>query len=360
MSVLRELGRATLSAIRRFPADLALIAVTSVAAVAIVPGLRSTPIRVVFGLLFVLFVPGYAVVSALFPESSISTRTGIPEFEDVDSDITSEAGFESLGLTEVIDARIDNLERVVLSFGTSIVVVPLVGLALSVTPWGLRTVPIVVAISLVSLVATGAAYVRRRRLPRESRFDPSFGALGGWIRTEFSRAGTRRGRAVNLLLLFSVVLAIGSLGYAVAVPNDGERFTGFYLFTQTEDGEFVTSGYPEEFSQGESRPLYVGIQNEEQRPVNYTVIVELQRMGGSNGSTGVVEAERLNELHVYLTESETRNVRLDISPTLTGEDLRLTFLLYRGTPPADPTIDNAYRDLHIWIDVSASPSASLV
>jgi hypothetical protein len=25
--------------------------------------------------------------------------------------------------------------------------------------------------------------------------------------------------------------------------------------------------------------------------------------------------------------------------------------LYRGQPPADPTVENAYREVHLWIDV---------
>jgi len=32
---------------------------------------------------------------------------------------------------------------------------------------------------------------------------------------------------------------------------------------------------------------------------------------------------------------------------------RLVYLLYRGEPPAEPRIDNAYRELHLWINVSS-------
>lgn len=67
------------------------------------PLIRTTPLRIILGLAFVLFVPGYAFVAALFPEQS----------EQVD-----ESGKE-LG--------IDGLERVVLSFGSSIALVPSLG-----------------------------------------------------------------------------------------------------------------------------------------------------------------------------------------------------------------------------------------
>jgi uncharacterized membrane protein len=40
---------------------------------------------------------------------------------------------------------------------------------------------------------------------------------------------------------------------------------------------------------------------------------------------------------------------------MTGEELRLTFLLYRGAAsevPASPDPDGAYRSVHLWIDVT--------
>jgi len=27
------------------------------------------------------------------------------------------------------------------------------------------------------------------------------------------------------------------------------------------------------------------------------------------------------------------------------------YLVYRGTPPADPSVDTAYREVHLWISV---------
>jgi len=55
--------------LRQLPADLAavvvLVVATNVAALA--PVIRETPLRVPLGLAFVLFVPGYAFIAALFP-----------------------------------------------------------------------------------------------------------------------------------------------------------------------------------------------------------------------------------------------------------------------------------------------------
>lgn len=59
--------------LRRLPADLVavvfLIVVTNITVFA--PILEETPLRVVFGLVFVLFLPGYAFIAALFPENLV-------------------------------------------------------------------------------------------------------------------------------------------------------------------------------------------------------------------------------------------------------------------------------------------------
>ncbi len=68
-----------------------------------VPYLNESPLRIIFALPVVLFIPGYALIAALFPPGK---------------------------------EEIDTLERVALSFGLSIAVVPLIGLALNYTPPG--------------------------------------------------------------------------------------------------------------------------------------------------------------------------------------------------------------------------------
>src|SRR6266571_8866676 len=66
----------------------------------------------ILAILLVLFVPGYVFVASLFPN----------------------------------DTEIDWTERVALSVGLSITVVPLLGFILNFTPWGIRYEPIVATI----------------------------------------------------------------------------------------------------------------------------------------------------------------------------------------------------------------------
>src|SRR2546425_10189140 len=89
----------------------------------------------ILAILLVLFVPGYVLVAALFPKNM----------------------------------EIDWIERIALSFGLSIAVVPLLGLLLNFTPLGIRFAPIVATIALFTAGIGLAAYQRRMRVPPDKR-----------------------------------------------------------------------------------------------------------------------------------------------------------------------------------------------
>jgi uncharacterized membrane protein len=35
--------------------------------------------------------------------------------------------------------------------------------------------------------------------------------------------------------------------------------------------------------------------------------------------------------------------------------LRLAYLLYKGEAPPEPTVENAYREVHLWVNVTEAP-----
>ena len=80
----------------------------------------------------VLFLPGYALIAMLFPEKS----------------------------------GLEGMERIALSVGMSVAVVPLIGLALSFTPWGIKEIPLLASLSVFTLLMCGVAYVRRMTTSR--------------------------------------------------------------------------------------------------------------------------------------------------------------------------------------------------
>jgi uncharacterized membrane protein len=361
------------SGFRRLPADLVavLAVVVLVNAAVFLPVVRETPVRVVVGLPFVLFVPGYALIAALFPEAG-----GSDAVEDT-ADATAEASTgESTDTAGALDSGgIDGIERVALSFGLSIAVVPLIGLVLNFTPWGIRLIPIMVATSAFTVGATWVGARRRFALSAEDRFAVPYRTWTASARTELLEPDSRADLALNVLLVVSILLAVTSVTYAVAVPKEGESFSEFYLLTEDDSGELVADGYPTELVAGEGRELIVGIGNNEFRRVNYTVVVELQQVafetsqrdvtpranatrdGQNVTSVSVVEEDEIGRFRTALGHNRTYQESYEVRPTLTGDEMRLAFLLYREEPPQEPTVENAYRETHLWVNVS-QPAAN--
>src|SRR5271157_1961330 len=102
----------------------------------LVPPLSALPVRIPLGLLMVLFLPGYALIAALFPRKD----------------------------------DLDGIERLALSFGLSIAVVPLIGLGLNYTPWGIHLDSIVVCLTIFTVACSYIANQRRHELAAGVRF----------------------------------------------------------------------------------------------------------------------------------------------------------------------------------------------
>jgi uncharacterized membrane protein len=232
---------------------------------------------------------------------------------------------------------------------------------LNFTPWGIRLVPIMVSVSGFTVACTAIAARRRWELPEDEQFHVPYRQWVAEGRTELFEPESRADAALNVLLVLSILLATASVAYAVAVPKQGEQFTEFYVLTENDDGELVADDYPTNFTRGESRPVVLGIGNKEHEAVDYTVVVELHEVRferGANNTTRVevLQEDELRRFQPTVDHNETWHQPYNVTPTMTGENLRLTFLLYQNDAPADPTVDNAYRELHLWVNVSAPES----
>ncbi|GAB6878826.1 hypothetical protein JCM17823_11000 [Halorubrum gandharaense] len=340
------------------------------------PVVNETPLRVAFGLVFVLFLPGYAFIAALFPEAGESpTVDETTANDDTDDDTEDDGGWsfpvrdddaeKPDAVAEAADrddglfdgdtrdrSGIDGIERVALAFGLSIAITPLIGLALNFTPWGIRLVPIALSVSTFTLGCVAVAAKRRWDLPEDERFAVPYREWIAAGKAEVFAPEDRVDAALNVVLALSILLAVGSVGYAIAVPPQGEQFTEFYLLTENDDDELVADGYPEQMDVGETAELIVGIENNEHQQTEYTAVVQLQEVTGEGNETTVVDREEIDRFTASLEHNETRHERHTLQPTRSGEDLRVQYLLYTdGEIPDEPTRETAYRDLHIWIDV---------
>lgn len=318
---------------RHLPVDLVTVITVVILTnlVVFLPVVRRTQLRILVGLPLVLFVPGYAFIAVLFPEAVAND-----------------------GNRSLHNHGIDGLERIPLSFGASVVIVSLLGLVLNFTPWGLRIVPILILESGVTLLFVIIGSIRRRRLPEDERFVVPYRDWISGARMELLEPDTRIDSLLNGVLVICLLLAVVSVGYAVAGPRNEGSYTEIFLLTKGDNGTLVADNYPTDYTIGQRRSLYVCITNHEQQATNYTVIVELQRVNVSdNNSVQVLKRQELHRFQTHLQNNETWKLRHTVTPQMVGGHLRLMYLLYRGDPPSHPRSENAYREVHLWVNVSA-------
>lgn len=300
-------------------------------AVVLLPMTDGSALEILLGLLLVLFLPGYALTAALFPETDVQTPDG-PK--------------ESVRRTATNFTSIGTIERLTVSAVTSISLAALVGLVWDATPRGIRLVPFVVSLCGLTVVAVVVAVSRRLTVPEERRFAVGVSELTPeW----FVQADSHRDFVVNALVVLSLLFAASTAVYAVAFPPKGETYTEFYLLTENDTGELSADNYLTGVGSNGSTPLVVGIANHEETSVEYGVAVEVQRVDRRNGTATVVEQRVLRRFSTTLATNETTRRRLRLDLNATSGRVRLVFLLYRGAVPDDPAQRTAYRELHLWI-----------
>jgi uncharacterized membrane protein len=248
-------------------------------------------LRIILGIPFVLFFPGYTLVLALFPRKE--------------------------GLS--------GIERVALSFGLSIAVIPLIGLILNYTPWGIRLESMLYSVTFFIFTMSIIAWLRQRRLPEGERFS---------IQLTLGRAVLWRGSAwdkvLSIVLALAVLGALGAIGYAIAKPKVGEKFTDFYILGTGGKA----ADYPQELKLGEQGTVIVGIANHEYETVTYRVEV---RIGGVKNS----------EIAPFsLQPGEKREVLVGFAPQAAGKNQEVEFILYR-----DGQDEPYLTPLHLWVNV---------
>lgn len=112
-----------------------LTAITTTVVVFVIPGdfYPWAYIRHALGAIFVLWLPGYTFIKVLFPEwAEIKTS----------------------------EKSLYTVLRIALSIGMSLALVPIVGLLLNYTPWGIRLTPIVLSLLALTMAFATAALLR--------------------------------------------------------------------------------------------------------------------------------------------------------------------------------------------------------
>lgn len=274
-------------------AELVVIAICSLLLAPLVI-FTSGGFRTVLGLPFVLFFPGYTLISALFPSKG----------------------------------RLDGIERLALGFGLSLAIVPLLGLILNFSPWGITLMPILFSTLGFILVMTAIAVYRRQELVPEERFEINLAVLASRISPGWTQQG-RLDRMLTVILIIAIAGTIGTVVYAVGTPRASEKFTEFYILGPEGKAE----NYPREVILGMTADVIVGIINHEGETTAYRVRVYIDGQ----------EIEQLGP--VALKPEEKWEQPVSFNATRIGVNQKVEFQLYRDE------LTEPYRSLHLWLDV---------
>ncbi|MFC7138988.1 DUF1616 domain-containing protein [Halosimplex aquaticum] len=321
-------------------ADLVMIAAYVVLADVLVYVLPAgSVLRKVITIPLLCFVPGYAVVSALYPRRPDAGLSNAGTERGREWLLGDSAGWKVRGL---------------LSVPLSVCVLSVLGVALSLLGFSLASqwVPLA-ALETVVIAALTVGLVRRLWVTPSERF-----------RVPYRRPATRFAdalsspswpeRALNLTLVVLVLLSIGGLAYGLTAYSSAERYTTMTLVTENESGEYVAGDFPSNLSSGEEASLVVNVENHEGASAEYSVVPVVQRVATDNGSAVVVERRQFDPFNLAVDRGESVYERHTFEARLTGSNVRIVYLLYRGAPPDNPTVDSAYRYVHVWLNASAS------
>ena len=251
-------------------------------------------------------------------------------------------------------------------FLISIVIVPLIGLALNYTPWGIKIETILISVFIFIIIIGVVAIYRWIKTKPEERFTITFNI-------SFLKSKVKPDRLINSILVVFIVIILILLAYAIVIPKTGEQFTDFYILGH----QGIAEDYPTYLTAGENTSLILGVANHEGQTIEYTIEVWL-----INQTKFYNETTKKNEtVYNYMWFIDKIVIILNGTPAdidkllepqweynytfainKTGENLKLQFLLFKDITEdykqnenyhniAEEKINNAYRKTHLWITV---------
>ena len=178
------------------------------------------PVRIILSIPIIIFIPGYLLVYVLFPEKT--------------------------------EKSLDVVERIALGFGISIAIVPLFGIVLNYSQWGLALQPLILTLETFIFIMGVIAIIRWYRTPSEKRYTLK-------INISIPKHETKFDKLLTLVLVICIIITMSLLIYVVLTPKQGEHFTEFYIL----GSDHLASNYPLNLTVGENTTIILGIVNHE-------------------------------------------------------------------------------------------------
>jgi uncharacterized membrane protein len=142
-------------------------------------------------------------------------------------------------------------------------------------------------------------------------------------------------KALSIFLIVAIVATLGFIIYMIATPQEGEKFTEFYILNT----EGKAQDYPKQVILGEPVDIVIGVVNHEYKPASYQIKIKIGDIEVAEANIGTLaNGEKWEEI-------------ISFTPQFAGERQRVDFYLYQNGE------DEPYlkEPLRLFIDV-VSPS----
>lgn len=274
----------------KIPFDIMIILLWLFVWLIIILSDKNGMVRVILGIPIVLFIPGYILTCIISPKRDLGW-----------------------------------IERIAMSLAMSLVAVSIIGIILNFTI-GLYLNSIIASLYIfIGAMVPITIYIRGKIRP-DDIFSVSLDVAYKNINDIFSANNVKDGILTGILIL-SIIVFVGVSYFAVVTPKIGERFTEFYILSNTGDDDHLTN-----LNINNSYDYLLGITNHEYRKVNYTIKVVL--------NNNVLASEDL-----VLNHDDTWENNVTFSPYYEGKDMKFEFWLYK-----DHNFTEPYRELHLWVN----------
>ena len=138
-------------------------------------------------------------------------------------------------------------------------------------------------------------------------------------------------KVLFISLAVAILVALGCLGYIVAVPKQSEKFTEFYILNTEGKAE----NYQKQVTVSKPVAIIIGIVNNEYEPISYRVGITVDDI--KNKEIGIGE----------LAHEEKWQEIVNFTPDKTGDNRTVEFWLYKNGE-----IEPYFKDpLCLFIDV---------
>jgi len=318
------------------PVDAPIVAGYALAtATLVVLGVVDGPVRILLGLPLAAFLPGYALLSAVFP-----------------GDRRAASGASEGGRLPFADG-LSWVERCSLSVPAAVALLPLVSVVMAVAGVPLGTTPVTLVLTAFVCLAALVGVVRRRRLPVEGRYAMPLDRWGRELGRGAGGDSPSLDTVVSGVVAVAVLLAVGGLALGVATPVEGDSYTEAALLT-SNGSELVAGDYPRSVASDEAVEFVLTVKNGLGEETRYGTVVAIDRVRTSDDGEDltVLERRELSRSAFSVADGATAERSVSVAPGMIGEDLRLIVFVYEGEAPESPSVESADEHLYLWIDVA--------